>query len=72
MICICSEFLCRENLEPQALQEYAQVPAERLKAPRVGDGQSIKAFLSKGNWNKSNERKYTFSHFDTNVRKLYF
>lgn len=38
-----------------------------------GQSTSSKGFLlSKGNWNKSNERKNTLSLFDTNVRKLYF
>lgn len=41
----------------------------------VGHGQSTSSkgfLLSKGNWNKSNERKNTLSYFNTNVRKLYF
>ena len=40
-----------------------------------GHGQSTSSrgyLMSKGNWNKSSERKNTLSHFDTNVRKLYF
>lgn len=49
--------------------------SREAESPSGGHGQSTssKGFLvSKGNWNKSNERKNTLSYFDTNVRKLYF
>lgn len=49
--------------------------SREAESPSGGHGQSTSSkgfLLSKGNWNKSNERKNTLSHFDTNVRKLYF
>ena len=49
--------------------------SREAESPSGGHGQSTSSkgfLLSKGNWNKSSERKNTLSHFDTNVRKLYF
>lgn len=49
--------------------------SREAESPSGGHGQSTSSkgfLLSKGNWNKSNERKNTLSHFNTNVRKLYF
>ena len=49
--------------------------SREAESPSGGHGQSTSSkgfLLSKGNWNKSNERKNTLSLFDTNVRKLYF
>lgn len=49
--------------------------SREAESPSGGHGQSTSSkgfLLSKGNWNKSNERKNTLSYFDTNVRKLYF
>ena len=49
--------------------------SREAESPSGGHGQSTSSkgfLLSKGNWNKSNERKNTLSYFNTNVRKLYF
>ena len=49
--------------------------SREAESPSGGHGQSTSSkgfLLSKGNWNKSSERKNTLSYFDTNVRKLYF
>jgi hypothetical protein len=49
--------------------------SREAESPSGGHGQSTSSkgfLLSKGNWNKSNERKNTLSLFNTNVRKLYF
>ena len=49
--------------------------SREAESPSGGHGQSTSSkgfLLSKGNWNKSSERKNTLLHFDTNVRKLYF
>lgn len=49
--------------------------SREAESPSGGHGQSTSSkgfLLSKGNWNKLNERKNTLSHFNTNVRKLYF
>ncbi len=76
MICICSEFYSRENFLTISLARVrlGRASAERLKPLGWTRTEYVKQgfLVVKGNWNKSNERKSLLSHFDTNVRKLYF
>ncbi len=59
------------------MQEYNDLgrASREAEKPSGGTRQSTSSkgfFLSKGNWNKSNERKYTFNALDTNVQTVFF
>ncbi len=62
MICICRVSLCREK-RTISLARVRLGRAERLESPGGHGQRYVKAvsLLSKGNWNKSNERKHTFT-----------
>ncbi len=75
MIAFCSEFYAEKTFDNKALHRVRlkDVLAERLKAPRVVGRNCVKQgfLLSKKEVDRSNGQKI-HSHFDTNVRKLYF
>ncbi len=75
MICICSEFLCAEKTFDNKPCKSTLRCAERLKAPgvdtdRVRQAARVSVVKKEIGINQTNEN--TLSHFDTNVRKLYF